>query len=125
MTLRLANQSLTRYVTRSGYAVAELVPLDGALGDVSATLLAWLGAQLAAGETLVDVVLERSGQVATDYETTTEDGNETQAAIAFRPTLSAAVSVTAPLGSRTFVVCSESLPDELRDGLLQTWEALQ
>ena len=125
MTLRLANQSLTRYVTRSGYAVAELVPLDGALGDVSATLLAWLGAQLAAGETLVDVVLERSGQVATDYETTTEDGNETQAAIAFRPTLSAAVSVTAPLGSRTFVVCSESLPDALRDGLLQTWEALQ
>ena len=125
MTLRLANQSLTRYVTRSGYAVAELVPLDGALGDVSATLLAWLGAQLAAGETLVDVVLERSGQVATDYETTTEDGTETQAAIAFRPTLSAAVSVTAPLGSRTFVVCSESLPDELRDGLLQTWEALQ
>jgi hypothetical protein len=125
MTLRLANQALTRYVTRSGYAAAELVPLDGALGEVAAALLRWLGLHLTATETLIDVVLERSGQVATDYETTTEEGNETQAAIAFRPTLSAAVSVTAPLGSRTFVVCSESLPNELRDGLLQTWEALQ
>jgi hypothetical protein len=34
------------------------------------------------------------------------------------------VSVTAPLGSRTFVVSSESLPSELRDGLVQAWEAL-
>jgi hypothetical protein len=126
MTLRLANQTLTRYVTRSGYAAAELVPLDGALGEVAAALLRWLGLHLTATETLVDVVLESSGQIATAYETTTDDeGNETQSATAFRPTLSAAVSVTAPLGSRTFVVCSESLPNELRDGLLQTWEALQ
>jgi len=35
-----------------------------------------------------------------------------------------AVSVTAPLGSRTFVVSSESLPSELRDGLLATWTTL-
>jgi hypothetical protein len=126
MTLRLSNNALTRYVTRSGYAAAELVPLDGALGEVAAALLRWLGLHLTATETLVDVVLERSGQVATAFETQIDDeGNETQAATAFRPTLSAAVSVTAPLGSRTFVVCSESLPDELRDGLLQTWEALQ
>jgi hypothetical protein len=126
MTLRLANQTLTRYVTRSGYAAAELVPLDGALGEVAEALLRWLGLHLTATETLVDVVLERSGQIATAFETTIdEEGNETQAATAFRPALSAAVSVTAPLGSRTFVVCSESLPDELRDGLLQTWEALQ
>jgi hypothetical protein len=126
MTLRLSNNALVRYVQRSGYAAAENVLLDGQLGEVAASLLAWLGAQLAAGETLVDVVLERSGQVATAFETTIDDeGNETQSATAFRPTLSAAVSVTAPLGSRTFVVCSESLPTELRDGLLQTWEALQ
>ena len=125
MTLRLANNSLTRYVQRSGYAAAESVPLDGQLGAVAAQLLAWLSAQLAQGETLADVVLEASGQVATAYETTDdEDGNESQIATAFRPTISAAVSVTAPLGSRTFVVSSESLPDELRDGLVAAWEGL-
>jgi threonine/homoserine/homoserine lactone efflux protein len=125
MTLRLANQSLTRYVDRQGYAAAENVPLVGDLGEVAASLLAWLGAQLAAGETLADVVLEASGQVATAYETQTdEDGNEVQVATAFRPSISAAVSVTAPLGSRTFVVSSESLPSELRDGLVAAWGAL-
>jgi hypothetical protein len=125
MTLRLSKNSLTRYVQRSGYAAAENVPLDGQLGEVAASLLAWLGAQLATGETLADVVLEASGQVATAYETQEdEDGNESQIATAFRPTISAAVSVTAPLGSRTFVVSSESLPDELRDGLVAAWEGL-
>jgi hypothetical protein len=126
MTLRLANQSLTRYVTRSGYAAAESVPLEGQLGEVAATLLAWLSAQLATGETLADVVLESSGQVATSYETQEdEDGNESQVATAFRPTISAAVSVTAPLGSRTFTMPSELLPAALRDGLLAAWEGLQ
>jgi hypothetical protein len=125
MTLRLANNSLTRYVSRQGYAAAEQVPLDGDLGEVAASLLAWLGAQLATGETLADVVLEASGQVATAYETQLdEDGNEIEVATAFRPTISAAVSVTAPLGSRTFVVSSESLPSELRDGLVAAWASL-
>jgi hypothetical protein len=125
MTLRLANNSLTRYVQRQGYAAAEPVPLDGPLGEVAASLLAWLGAQLAQGETLADVVLEASGQVATAYETQLdEDGNEVQVATAFRLTISAAVSVTAPLGSRTFVVSSEVLPSELRDGLVAAWAAL-
>jgi hypothetical protein len=125
MTLRLANNTLVRYVDRQGYAAAETVPLDGDLGEVAAQLLAWLGAQLAQGETLSDVVLEASGQVATAFETQTdEDGNEVQVATAFRPTISAAVSVTAPLGSRTFVVSSESLPDALRDGLVAAWGAL-
>ena len=125
MTLRLSNNALVRYVTRQGYAAAENVPLDGDLGEVAASLLAWLGAQLAQGETLADVVLEASGQVATAFETTTdEDGNEIEVATAYRPTISAAVSVTAALGSRTFVVSSEVLPEELRDGLVQAWEAL-
>jgi hypothetical protein len=125
MTLRLSNQTLTRYVQRSGYAAAESVPLVGDLGEVAASLLAWLGAQLATGETLADVVLESSGQVATAFETATdEDGNEVEVATAFRPTISAAVSVTAPLGSRTFVVSSESLPSELRDGLVAAWASL-
>jgi hypothetical protein len=125
MTLRLSNQALTRYVDRQGYAAAENVPLVGPLGEVAASLLAWLSAQLAAGETLADVVLESSGQVATAYETQTdEDGNEIEVATAYRPTMSAAVSVTAPLGSRTVVVSSESLPSELRDGLVAAWGAL-
>jgi hypothetical protein len=125
MTLRLSNNSLTRYVQRSGYAAAEPVPLDGDLGEVAAQLLAWLGAQLAQGETLADVVLEQSGQVATAFETQLDDeGNEVQVATAIRPTISAAVSVTAPLGSRTFVVSSESLPETLRDGLLTAWAEL-
>jgi hypothetical protein len=126
MTLRLSNNTLTRYVQRSGYAAAEQVPLDGTLGEVAASLLTWLGAQLAQGETLADVVLESSGQVATAFETQTDDeGNEVEVATAFRPTISAAVSVTAPLGSRTFVVSSESLPSELRDGLVAAWGALE
>jgi hypothetical protein len=125
MTLRLSNNTLTRYVQRSGYAAAEPVPLDGPLGEVAAQLLAWLGAQLAAGETLADVVLEASGQVATAYETATdEEGNESQVATAFRPTISAAVSVTAPLGRRTSTLPSELLPAPLRDGLVAAWQAL-
>jgi hypothetical protein len=126
MTLRLSNNQLTRYVQRSGYAAAEQVPLVGPLGEVAASLLAWLSAQLATGETLADVVLEASGQVATAFETQEdEDGNEVQVATAFRPTISAAVSVTAALGSRTFVVSSEVLPEELRDGLVAAWGALE
>jgi len=126
MTLRLANNSLTRYVDRQGYAAAENVPLVGPLGEVAASLLAWLGAQLATGETLADVVLEQGGQVATAFEAQQdEDGNEIEVPTAFRPTISAAVSVTAPLGSRTFVVSSESLPDALRDGLVAAWGALE
>jgi hypothetical protein len=126
MTLRLSNNALVRYVQRSGYAAAENVPLDGDLGEVAASLLAWLGAQLATGETLADVVLEASGQVATAYETATdEEGNEIEVPTAYRPTISAAVSVIAALGSRTFVVSSESLPSELRDGLVAAWGALE
>jgi hypothetical protein len=117
MTLRLANQTLTRYVQRSGYAAAENVPLDGQLGEVAASLLAWLSGQLATGETLADVVLESSGQVATEFD---DEG----AATDYRPVITAAVSVHAPQGSRTFTMPSELLPDALRDGLLAAWEAL-
>jgi hypothetical protein len=122
MTLRLSNNTLTRYVQRSGYAAAEQVPLVGNLAAVAEGLLAWLGAQLAAGETLADVVIEPNGQVATAYEVSTDDeGNEAQTPTEFRSVLSAAVSVNAALGSRTFVQSSESLPTQLRDGLLTAW----
>jgi hypothetical protein len=125
MTLRLANNALVRYVTREGYAAAENVPLDGQLGEVASALLTWLGAQLAQGETLADVVLESSGQVATAFETqTNEEGDEMQVPTAYRPTISAAVSVTAPLGRRTSTLPSELLPAPLRDGLVAAWQAL-
>jgi hypothetical protein len=45
--------------------------------------------------------------------------------VTFRSVLSAAVSVTAEQGSRTFTVSSESLPVELRDGLLNAWATLE
>ena len=122
MTLRLSNNTLTRYITRSGYAAAEQVPLIGDLAAVAEGLLAWLGAQLASGETLADLVIEPAGQVATAYEVTTDaEGNEVQTPVEFRSVLSAAVSVTAPQGARTFVQSSESLPTQLRDGLLAAW----
>jgi hypothetical protein len=122
MTLRLSNNQLTRYVQRSGYAAAEQVPLQGDLASVASGLLAWLGAQLADGETLADLVIEPAGQVATAYEVSTDDeGNEVSTPVEFRSVLSAAVSVTAPQGARTFVQSSESLPTQLRDGLLAAW----
>jgi hypothetical protein len=125
MTLRLSNSTLTRYVQRSGYAAAENVPLAGDLAAVADGLLAWLSSQLSAGETLAGVVLESSGQVATAYDTQTdEEGNEVQVPTAFRRVISAAVSVISPLGSRTFVASSESLPAESRDQLLTVWEEL-
>jgi hypothetical protein len=125
MTLRLSNNALTRYVQRSGYAAAENVPLVGDLAAVAEGLFAWLGAQLATGETLADLVIEPAGQVATAYEVSTDDeGNEVQTPTEFRQVLSAAVSVTAPLGARTFVQSSESLPTQLRDGLLTAWAGL-
>ena len=122
MTLRLSNSTLTRYITHSGYAAAEQVPLIGDIAAVAEGLLAWLGAQLAAGETLADVVIEPAGQVATAYEVSADDeGNEVSTPVEFRSVLSAAVSVNAPLGARTFVQSSESLPTQLRDGLLAAW----
>ena len=125
MTLRLSQNQLTRYVTRSGYAAAEQVPLVGDLAAVAEGLLAWLSAQLAEGETLADLVIEPSGQVATAYEVTTDaEGNEVSTPTEFRSVLSAAVSVTAPLGARTFVASSQSLPTSLRDGLLAAWQSL-
>lgn len=125
MTLRLSNKTLTRYVERQGYAAAENVPLVGNLAAVANGLLAWLGAQLAEGETLADVVIEPSGTVATAYEVSQDDeGNEVQVPVEFRSVLSAAVSVHAPLGSRTFTASSEQLPAALRDDLLAAWAAL-
>ena len=125
MKLLLSNNQLTKFSRSGKYATTTNIPLEGEVAAVAAGLLAWLAAQLAEGEALSQVMLEAGGQVAAAYEPqTNEEGDESQVATAFRPTISAAVSVTAPLGSRTFVVSSERLPTELRDGLLATWVAL-
>ena len=111
MILSLRSNELTRFGKRNGYAFSEIVPQDEALSGLLAALLGWLSSNLAEGETLSDVVLEEAGSVAVDEENV-------------RPCISAAVSVTAPAGSRTFVVSSEALPAELRDGLLAAWSAI-
>jgi hypothetical protein len=125
MTLHLSNNNLTCYVKRSGYAVAETIPLEGTLSGIASNLLGWLAQQLLPQESLTDVVLEASGQVTVAFETSIdEEGNEIEVPTDFRLIISAAVSVQAPLGSRTFVATSEQLPEELRDGLLQAWTVI-
>jgi hypothetical protein len=126
MTLLLSNNKLTRFSRSGDYATTTDIALEGDLSATAAALLAWLQAQLAEGETVAQVMMESDGQVATAYEVETDaEGSETQVATAFRPRLSAAVSVNAPAGSRTFAVSSEALPDELRDGLLAAWEQVE
>jgi hypothetical protein len=126
MKLLLSNSALTRYSQSGAYATTTTIPLDGDLAATAQTLLAWLQAQLVEGESVSQVMMESDGQVATAYEVEVDaEGNEIQVATAFRKRLSAAVSVNAPIGSRTFAVSSEALPDELRDGLLAAWDAME
>jgi hypothetical protein len=111
MTLIFTPSSLTKFGTNGAYSYSQDIPLTGDLASVSASLLTWLSLQLEAGETVSQVVLESSGSITLEDETS-------------RPSLNAAVSVTAPLGQRTFSISSESLPSDLRDGLLSAWVSL-
>jgi len=112
MTLIFTPTSITRFGLRSGYAFTESVDLtETPFADLPATLITWLTTQLAEGESVSQVVLEQGGAVTLDDETT-------------RQTISAAVSVTAAQGQRTFSISSESLPSDLRDGLFDAWEAI-
>ena len=114
MTLIFTPPSLTRFYNSGGYAKNELVDLSSTpFASVLSTLLAWLGTQLLEGESLEQVILEFFGQVPADVENAIP--------VTFRDLLSAAVSVSAPQGSRTFTLSSEALPPELRDGLLAAW----
>jgi hypothetical protein len=133
-TLQVTNDKITGFFLNGGYATATPVDLSsGPFAALPATLLSWLGGQLSTDEAISDVMLEQGCPVATAFTTSTESitdpvGNtvtfSTQAPTAWRDTLSAAVSVTAPLGQRTFAVSSESLPVDLRDGLLAAWQSL-
>jgi hypothetical protein len=125
MKLLLSNNQLTRYSNSGAYATTTSIPLDGDLATTAQTLLAWLQAQLVEGESVGQVFLEPDG-THSDYETTVDaEGIESQVATATRAKLSAAVTAHAEAGSRSVVFSSESLPTELRDGLLAAWAAIE
>jgi hypothetical protein len=116
MKLLLSNNSLTRYSQSGAYATTTSISLDGPLALTAQTLLAWLQSQLVEGESVGQVFIEPDGTVSeVDAE-----GNATST----RAKLSAAVTAHAAAGSRSVVFSSESLPTELRDGLLSAWAAI-
>ncbi len=117
MKLLLSNNQLTRYANSGAYATTTAIPLDGPLATTAQTLLAWLQAQLAEGESVGQVFLEPDGT----HSEVDEEGNATST----RAKLSAAVTAHAAAGSRSVAFSSESLPPELRDGLLAAWAAIE
>jgi hypothetical protein len=124
MKLLLSNNQLTRYANSGAYATTTTIPLDGDIATTAQTLLAWLQAQLVEGESVGQVFLEPDG-THSEYETQTDaEGVESQVATNTRAKLSAAVTAHAAQGSRSVVFSSESLPTELRDGLLAAWAAI-
>jgi hypothetical protein len=125
MKLLLSNNQLTRYSQSGAYATTTAIPLDGPLATTAQTLLEWLQAQLVEGESVGQLFLEPDG-THSDYETQTDaEGIESQVATSTRAKLSAAVTAHAPQGSRSVVFSSESLPAELRDGLLAAWAQIE
>ena len=125
MKLLLSNNQLTRYAQSGAYATTTSIPLDGELALTAQTLLAWLQAQLVEGESVGQVFIEPDG-THSDYETSVDaEGVESQIVTSSRAKLSAAVTAHAAAGSRSVVFSSESLPTELRDGLLSAWVAIE
>ena len=125
MKLLLQQNNLTRYSKSGDYATTTAIPLGGPLALTAQTLLSWLQSQLTEGESVGQVFLEPDG-THSDYETSVDaEGNESQVVTSSRPKLSAAVTAHAEQGSRSVVYGSESLPTELRDGLLAAWTAIE
>ena len=125
MKLLLSNNQLTRYAQSGAYATTTSITLDGELALTAQTLLAWLQAQLTEGESVGQVFLEPDG-THSDYETSVDaEGVESQVVTSSRAKLSAAVTAHAEQGSRSVVFSSESLPAELRDGLLAAWAQIE
>lgn len=123
MILKFSNNTLKFYTKKSNYNATGIISV---LEELQTNLFLWLkNTQLTGDELIVDAILEESGKVATEFETQIdEEGNEVQIPTNFRKVLNAAVSVTASLGSRTFVAKSEQLPEELRDSLLEAWDLI-
>ena len=125
MKLLLSQNALTRYSRSGAYATTTSIPLDGELSVTAQTLLSWLQSQLTEGEAVGQVFLEPDG-THSEYETSVDaEGIESQIVNSSRAKLSAAVTAHAPQGSRSVVFSSESLPTELRDGLLAAWSAIE
>jgi hypothetical protein len=124
MKLLLQQNNLTRYSSAGAYATTTSIPLDGDLATTAQTLLSWLQSQLVEGESVGQVFIEPDG-THSDYETQVDaEGIESQVATSTRAKLSAAVTAHAEEGSRSVVFSSESLPAELRNGLLAAWVQL-
>lgn len=117
MKLLLQQNNLTRYSQTGDYATTSSIPLDGELAVTAQTLLSWLQSQLTEGESVGQVFIEPDG-FAGEMDA---DGNATSS----RAKLSAAVTAHAAAGSRSVVYSSESLPTELRDGLLAAWAEIE
>lgn len=117
MKLLLQQNNLTRYSQTGDYATTTAIPLDGPLALTAQTLLAWLQSQLVEGESVGQVFLEPDGT----HSEVDAEGNATST----RAKLSAAVTAHAAAGSRSVVYSSESLPTELRDGLLAAWTQVE
>ena len=112
MTLIFTPPSLTRFYTKEGYSKTQLVDLSSTpFADVPVGLLTWLQTQINQAESVAQIVLEDGGKV------------ETESGLAHQ-VINAGVSIVAPDGNgqRALSISSESLPPELRDGLLATWE---
>ena len=112
MTLIFTPPVLTRFYNSGGYAKNELVDLFSTpFQDVPVGLLTWLQTQISEGESVAQIVLEDGGKV------------ETESGLAHQ-VINAGVSIVASDGNgqRALSISSESLPPELRDGLLATWE---
>ena len=117
MKLLLSNNQLTRYSNAGAYATTTSIPLDGDLATTAQTLLEWLQSQLVEGESVGQVFIEPDGT----HSEVDEEGNATST----RAKLSAAITAHAEAGSRSVVFSSESLPTELRDGLLAAWQTVE
>ncbi len=112
MTIIFTPPNLTRFYNAGGYAKNELVDLSSTpFQDVPVSLLTWLKTQISDGESVAQIVLEELGRI----EITSE---------LIRQVINAGVSIVAPDGNgqRSISISSESLPSELRDGLIATWE---
>ena len=118
-TLIFKSGSITGYFRDGAYSDVRPIDLSSTpLASLPSTLIGWLGTQLVSGESISDIVLEPSTPVATEFTTTLD----VQTPTSWRNTISAAVSVDSPNGARTTVVNSESLPSDLRDGILAAWQ---
>lgn len=101
MTLTFKDRSLTLFDTRGGYSFSSSVPISGEIASVTDALLAWCESRVLLEEIIGTIVLERGDQIR------------------------AAVTVSCPLGERTFVALQEELTEELSAALSATWDALK